>query len=130
MVSGPGQHVNIYDRAQPGSNGHVIMEIDGQFCESGGMAGSCAGGGGSRRSASRRIRTGDVRHVPSPGRALAGFLVSRLAPSVAFDRRSALETAYRGGGGGAAIGSREDSHDPVRNVKESHPRRDFGHISM
>ena len=72
MVSGPGQHVNIYDRAQPGSNGHVIMEIDGQFYESGGMAGSWAGGGGVekigqpsdsywRRSTRSFTRTGSSR---------------------------------------------------------------------
>jgi hypothetical protein len=43
---GPGQYVTIYDRAQPGDNGHVIIEIDGQFYESGGMHGSWGGGGG------------------------------------------------------------------------------------
>jgi cell wall-associated NlpC family hydrolase len=46
MVSGPGQHVTIYDRTQPGENGHVIIEINGQFYESGGSAGAWGGGGG------------------------------------------------------------------------------------
>ena len=46
IESGPGQYVTIYDRAQPGENGHVIIEIDGQFYESGGEAGSWGGGGG------------------------------------------------------------------------------------
>jgi cell wall-associated NlpC family hydrolase len=43
---GPGQYVTIYDRAQPGDNGHVIIEINGQFYESGGEHGSWGGGGG------------------------------------------------------------------------------------
>jgi cell wall-associated NlpC family hydrolase len=43
---GPGQSVTIYDRAQPGDNGHVIIEINGQFYESGGEHGSWGGGGG------------------------------------------------------------------------------------
>jgi hypothetical protein len=38
--------VTIYDRAQPGENGHVIIEIDGQFYESGGERGPWGGGGG------------------------------------------------------------------------------------
>jgi cell wall-associated NlpC family hydrolase len=46
IESGPGQHVTIYDRAQPGQSGHVIIEIDGQFYESGGQGGSWGGGGG------------------------------------------------------------------------------------
>jgi cell wall-associated NlpC family hydrolase len=44
--SGPGRYVTIYDRAQPGENGHVIIEIGGQFYESGGSAGAWGGGGG------------------------------------------------------------------------------------
>ncbi|MHB2015417.1 MAG: hypothetical protein ACYCW6_00575 [Candidatus Xenobia bacterium] len=44
-VSGPGQHVTIYDRALPGQQGHVIMEINGQFYESGGSHGAWGGGG-------------------------------------------------------------------------------------
>lgn len=43
---GPGQYVTIYDRALPGQSGHVIIEIDGQFYESGGAAGPWGGGGG------------------------------------------------------------------------------------
>jgi cell wall-associated NlpC family hydrolase len=46
ILSGPGQFVTIYDRALPGENGHVIIEINGQFYESGGMHGSWGGGGG------------------------------------------------------------------------------------
>jgi cell wall-associated NlpC family hydrolase len=46
MLPGPGQFVTIYDRALPGQNGHVIIEIDGQFYESGGRAGPWGGGGG------------------------------------------------------------------------------------
>jgi cell wall-associated NlpC family hydrolase len=43
---GPGQSVTIYDRPQSGENGHVIIELGGQFYESGGMHGSWGGGGG------------------------------------------------------------------------------------
>jgi cell wall-associated NlpC family hydrolase len=43
---GPGQCVTIYDRPLSGHNGHVIIEINGQFYESGGMHGSWGGGGG------------------------------------------------------------------------------------
>jgi cell wall-associated NlpC family hydrolase len=46
IVSGPGQYVTIYDRAQPGEHGHVIIEINGQFYESGGETGPWGGGGG------------------------------------------------------------------------------------
>ncbi|MGH2861606.1 MAG: NlpC/P60 family protein [Solirubrobacteraceae bacterium] len=46
IESGPGQYVTIYDRTTPGQEGHVIMEIDGQFYESGGQQGSWGGGGG------------------------------------------------------------------------------------
>jgi cell wall-associated NlpC family hydrolase len=46
IASGPGQYVTIYDRAQPGSHGHVIIEIGGQFYESGGERGPWGGGGG------------------------------------------------------------------------------------
>jgi cell wall-associated NlpC family hydrolase len=46
IEAGPGQYVTVYDRAQPGENGHVIIEIDGQFYESGGESGSWGGGGG------------------------------------------------------------------------------------
>jgi len=43
---GPGRCVTIYDRALAGDSGHVIIEIDGQFYESGGSAGPWGGGGG------------------------------------------------------------------------------------
>jgi cell wall-associated NlpC family hydrolase len=46
IESGRGQYVTIYDRAQPGENGHVIIEIGGQFYESGGETGPWGGGGG------------------------------------------------------------------------------------
>lgn len=46
MESGPGQYVTVYDRALPGQSGHVIIEIDGQFYESGGSHGAWGGGGG------------------------------------------------------------------------------------
>jgi cell wall-associated NlpC family hydrolase len=49
MVAGPGQYVTVYDRAQPGQNGHVIIEINGQFYESGGMHGAWGGGGGVQK---------------------------------------------------------------------------------
>jgi cell wall-associated NlpC family hydrolase len=51
MESGPGQNVTIYDRAQPGQSGHVIIEINGQFYESGGMHGAWGGGGGVQKIA-------------------------------------------------------------------------------
>ena len=57
MVSGPGQYVTVYDRALPGQNGHVIIQINGQFYESGGMHGAWGGGGGVRRSPRRRRPT-------------------------------------------------------------------------
>ena len=46
MEPGPGSYVTIYDRDQSGQNGHVIIEIDGRFYESGGEHGSWGGGGG------------------------------------------------------------------------------------
>jgi cell wall-associated NlpC family hydrolase len=46
MESGPGQSVTIYDRAQPGQSGHVIIDVNGQFYESGGSHGTWGGGGG------------------------------------------------------------------------------------
>lgn len=49
IVAGPGQYVTIFDRSQPGSTGHVIIEIGGQFYESGGAAGAWGGGGGVER---------------------------------------------------------------------------------
>jgi cell wall-associated NlpC family hydrolase len=43
---GPGQYVTIYDRTGAGENGHVIIDINGQFYESGGQSGAWGGGGG------------------------------------------------------------------------------------
>jgi len=51
MVSGPGQYVTVYDRALPGQSGHMIIEINGQFYESGGMHGAWGGGGGVQKIA-------------------------------------------------------------------------------
>ena len=51
ILPGPGQYVTIYDRAQPGETGHVIIEIGGQFYESGGETGSWGGGGGVEKIA-------------------------------------------------------------------------------
>jgi len=51
MVAGPGQYVTVYDRALPGQSGHVIIEINGQFYESGGMHGTWGGGGGVQKIA-------------------------------------------------------------------------------
>ncbi len=66
IESGPGQYVTIYDRPYSGENGHVIIEINGQFYESGGMHGSWGGGGGvekiGRPSASYLATFGDVLH--------------------------------------------------------------------
>ena len=44
ILSGPGQYVTIYDRTS--GQGHVIIEIAGQFYESGGAASAWGGGGG------------------------------------------------------------------------------------
>ncbi len=46
IESGPGKFVTIYDRSLPGHDGHVIIDIDGQFYESGGMKGPWGGGAG------------------------------------------------------------------------------------
>lgn len=47
IQNGPGQYVTIYDRTDAGmSNDHVIIDIGGQFYESGGGHGAWGGGGG------------------------------------------------------------------------------------
>jgi cell wall-associated NlpC family hydrolase len=51
ILSGPGQYVTIYDRDGSGQAGHVIIEIAGQFYESGGRAGAWGGGGGVEKIA-------------------------------------------------------------------------------
>jgi len=52
IESGPGQYVTIYDRnTGPTGNEHVIIQIDGQFYESGGEAGAWGGGGGVEKIA-------------------------------------------------------------------------------
>jgi cell wall-associated NlpC family hydrolase len=51
IESGPGQYVTIYDRPLSGQNGHVIIELGGQFYESGGMHGAWGGGGGVEKIA-------------------------------------------------------------------------------
>jgi cell wall-associated NlpC family hydrolase len=51
IVPGKGKFVTVYDRALPGQSGHVIIEIMGQFFESGGSAGPWGGGGGVEKIA-------------------------------------------------------------------------------
>jgi cell wall-associated NlpC family hydrolase len=46
IESGPGKFVTIYDRSLPGHDGHVIIDINNQFYESGGMKGPWGGGAG------------------------------------------------------------------------------------
>ena len=46
IESGPGQYVTIYDRTDAGGGDHVIINIGGQFYESGGEHGAWGGGGG------------------------------------------------------------------------------------
>jgi cell wall-associated NlpC family hydrolase len=47
IESGPGQYVTIYDRTDAGlGSDHVIIDLDGQFYESGGESGAWGGGGG------------------------------------------------------------------------------------
>lgn len=45
VQKGAGKYVTIYDRSTP-TDGHVIMDINGQFYEAGGSAGAWGGGGG------------------------------------------------------------------------------------
>lgn len=63
---GPGQYVTIYDRNESGQEGHVIVDIAGQFYESGGQAGSWGGGGGVEKigtpSAAYLATFNDVLH--------------------------------------------------------------------
>jgi cell wall-associated NlpC family hydrolase len=51
MQPGPGQYVTVYDRALPGQSGHVIIQLGGQFYESGGSHGAWGGGGGVEKIA-------------------------------------------------------------------------------
>jgi cell wall-associated NlpC family hydrolase len=47
IANGPGRYVTIYDRTDAGmSDNHVIIDIGGQFYESGGEHGAWGGGGG------------------------------------------------------------------------------------
>jgi cell wall-associated NlpC family hydrolase len=46
IEAGPGQYVTIYDRDETGQPGHVIVDLGGQFYESGGEVGPWGGGGG------------------------------------------------------------------------------------
>jgi cell wall-associated NlpC family hydrolase len=46
ILAGAGKFITIYDRALSGHDGHVIIDINGQFYESGGMHGAWGGGGG------------------------------------------------------------------------------------
>ncbi len=49
IEAGPGQYVTIYDRDESGQEGHVIIDLGGQFYESGGESGPWGGGGGVER---------------------------------------------------------------------------------
>jgi cell wall-associated NlpC family hydrolase len=50
IAAGPGQYVTIYDRTDAGlGSDHVIIDLDGQFYESGGGHGAWGGGGGVER---------------------------------------------------------------------------------
>ncbi|HET9125918.1 MAG TPA: NlpC/P60 family protein [Solirubrobacteraceae bacterium] len=52
ILGGPGQYVTIYDRTDAGmSADHVIIDIGGQFYESGGEHGAWGGGGGVQKIA-------------------------------------------------------------------------------
>lgn len=52
ILDGPGQYVTIYDRTDAGmSADHVIIDIGGQFYESGGEQGAWGGGGGVEKIA-------------------------------------------------------------------------------
>ena len=69
IESGPGQYVTIYDRnTGPTNNEHVIIEIDGQFYESGGGAGAWGGGGG-------------VEKIGTPSQAYLSSFTTILHPS-------------------------------------------------
>ena len=46
IEAGPGRYVTIYDRTDAGGADHVIIDIGGQFYESGGETGAWGGGGG------------------------------------------------------------------------------------
>ena len=74
IEQGPGQYVTIYDRTGAGENGHVIIEINGQFYESGGESGAWGGGGGvekigtpQRRPTWRRSTTSCTRPASERG---------------------------------------------------------------
>jgi cell wall-associated NlpC family hydrolase len=69
IESGPGQYVTIYDRnTGPTDNEHVIIQINGQFYESGGEAGSWGGGGG-------------VEKIATPSQAYLSSFTTILHPS-------------------------------------------------
>ena len=73
MESGPAGYVTVYDRALPGESGHVIIDIGGQFYESGGSHGAWGGGGG-------------VEKIGTPSAAYLSTLRDRAPP------RRALKT--------------------------------------
>ena len=66
IEAGPGQYVTIYDRNESGQQGHVIIDIGGQFYESGGESGTWGGGGGVEKigtpSAAYLATFNDVLH--------------------------------------------------------------------
>ena len=51
LVAGRGTYVTLWDRAQPGDAGHVIIEILGRWFESGGGTNTSPGGGPAEISA-------------------------------------------------------------------------------
>jgi hypothetical protein len=64
------QYVTVYDRALPGLSGQVIIEISGQFYESGGSHGAWGCGGGveqiGTRSAAYLAQFPNVLHPACP----------------------------------------------------------------
>ena len=76
IESGPGQYVTVYDRAQPGENGHVIIELNGQFYRV--------------RRLARPVGRGRRRAEDQPAECLLPGLVPQRAPpgrALALDQR-------------------------------------------
>ena len=97
MEPGPGQYVTVYDRALPGQSGHVIIEINGQFYESGGSHGAWGGGGGVEK-----IGTPSAAYLPSSRtcctpRGCNQARRDRAGAAVALARRLPGRSPWRGG---------------------------------
>ncbi len=119
MVSGPGQSVTVYDRALPGQSGHVIIEINGQFYESGGMHGAWGGGGSVQKigtPSASYLR--DVPDGPAPRRAVTNGELAETFPAPGASRA-------RGGFAQSCRPSRPSRRlaNPVRSYR---PRRRRG----